>query len=501
MAAEMRRDDGQGYNGDIYLGYHSNAFNGTARGNVALITNSGGTPTNQAAYATLVADEHDLDCLVEDANWENVWIDRVSATLTSAYGEISNGNLGGEMCGTIIEVAFHDNALDAELLRDPKVRNVMGRSHYQAILQYFNQFDSASLVYLPEPPVNFRAINQGNGDITLSWSPGPSGQPGGDAATGYRVYVSTDGLGFTLHSTTAGTSATLTGLPADQPHYFRVTATNAGGESLPTESLAARVQSGSPAPTLIVNGYDRIDRNNNIEEYPANLEDDENERIHLHRNNSYNYVIAHAEAIDAFGRNFDSCANEAVITGAVDLTDYDTVVWILGEESTTDSTFNPTEQTQVTNFLNGGGNLFLTGAEIGWDLDAQGNGVSFFENTLHANYVGDDGGTYAAGGAVGSIFEGIALSFDDGTFVYDVDFPDRLVANGAGATVAMNYIGGTNDGAAIQFSGGSPTRRVVMLGFPFETIIDVTDRNAVMAAVLDFFGTPVPVGISLIGVE
>jgi hypothetical protein len=40
-----------------------------------------------------------------------------------------------------------------------------------------------------------------------------------------------------------------------------------------------------------------------------------------------------------------------------------------------------------------------------------------------------------------------------------------------------------------------------MLGFPFETITSVTVQNQVMAAALGFFGTPVPVELSVFRAE
>jgi hypothetical protein len=495
MSAHMRRDDGQGFNGDIYLGWHSNASGGSARGSVGLIT--GNNTTNQAEFAALVSDEIDADSLVEDANWEFTWNDRPSSTFSGGYGEISAGNNGNEMCATIIEVAFHDNTSDVALLKDPKVRNVFGRACYQAIVRYFNTYDSNPLAFLPEPPTNVEAVNSGSGSVTIRWQPGPGGAPGGDAATGYRVYRSTNGLGFGNPVSAIGTSTTISGLTPGETYYFQVAATNAGGESLPSEVVAARATSTFLAPILVVNGYDRLDRTNDqFEDLPPTAI----ERLRYRRNNTYDYVIQHAEAIEAAGFYFDSCANEAVISGSVDLGNYNAVVWILGEESTADDTFNSTEQTLVTNFLNGGGNIFLTGAEIGWDLDAQNNGRLFFENDLHVNYVGDDANTFGADGVGGTIFQGISLTFDDGSFVYEVDFPDRIAGN-AGSVVSMTYSGGTGDGAAIQHSGGSPTRKVVMLGFPFETIIDANDRNAVMAAVLGFFGTAVPAELSALMVR
>ena len=69
------------------------------------------------------------------------------------------------------------------------------------------------------------------------------------------------------------------------------------------------------------------------------------------------------------------------------------------------------------------------------------------------------------------------FTFDDGSQIYDVGFPDRFAAAN-GSVLAMDYIGGDSGGAAIQFDGGTPDRRVVMLGFPFETIVDSEVRGA-----------------------
>ena len=49
---------------------------------------------------------------------------RSPATNFQNFGEIDGGP-GAEMDMTIIEVAFHDNVQDADLLNDPKVRDQM----------------------------------------------------------------------------------------------------------------------------------------------------------------------------------------------------------------------------------------------------------------------------------------------------------------------------------------------------------------------------------------
>ncbi len=488
MAAEMRNDDGQGYNGDIYLGWHSNAANSVARGSVGLITNFDGTPANQAAFAALVSDQLDADAVIEDANWEHNWVDRAAATLTGGYGEITNGRLNGEMCGTIIEVAFHDTPADAELLRDPKVRNVAGRACYRAIVRYFAQFDGGLSTFLPEPPRRVRVRKTGPASATVAWAAPATGAANGGAATGYRVYRSLDGIAFDAGTSVGETSYDV--VLRDSVEYFRVAATNAGGESMPGETVGVRGTAGTSSAVLVVNGYDRIDRFNNEEEFPASPVDDENERVRNLRNNEYNYVIEHGEAISEANHDFDSCSNEAVIEDDANLNDYAAVVWILGEESTDDETFGTAEQQRVSSYLNGGGRLFATGAEIAWDLGAQGGGPAFLSSALQSVYTADDAGTYTAAGTPGGIFEGISLAFGPGGRNYDAGTPDVLGAFPGGASIAMTYTGGGSGGAAVVFSGGSPTKKTVVFGFPFELIDSAATRSQVMEAVLDFFEVP-----------
>jgi hypothetical protein len=183
----------------------------------------------------------------------------------------------------------------------------------------------------------------------------------------------------------------------------------------------------------------------------------------------------------------DSASNESVISGSVELNNYKTIVWILGEESTKHHTFDAAEQEKVKRFIAGGGNLFVTGSEIGWDLDSQGNGVAFFENTLKGNHESDDAGTYKVQPVSGGIFEGLGpFKFDDGALFYDVDWPD-VIEPTAGAMAALKYEGGNGGTAGVQAKGTDGGGSIVLFGFPFETITRADDRAAMMERVLEFF--------------
>jgi autotransporter-associated beta strand protein len=136
----------------------------------------------------------------------------------------------------------------------------------------------------------------------------------------------------------------------------------------------------------------------------------------------------------------------------------------------------------------------VSGAEVGWDLDAQNNGRTFFRTTLGAGYAADDAGTYQVSAPAGGIFAGLsAFGFSNGsTFTgldgqtYNVAFPDVLTAP-SGSAVALAYSGGTGGAAAIQRAGTGGRGSVVLAGFPFETITQPAVRTAVMERVLGFF--------------
>ena len=65
-----------------------------------------------------------------------------------------------------------------------------------------------------------------------------------------------------------------------------------------------------------------------------------------------------------------------------------------GEESTADEALSAQEQAILSAYLESGGDLFISGAEISWDLDERG-GVedqAFMRNQLGSAYERDDAG-------------------------------------------------------------------------------------------------------------
>lgn len=502
MVAEMNRPQ-TGRTNRLYISFHSNAFDGSARGTVGLYNNTNATP-RQVQLAGIMAKELNDDLPPLNSQLEHPWTVRANTTLAGPYVEIDHGRLNGEMDATILEVAFHDNVMDAALMRDPKFRNWVGRAAYHGVVRYMTNYDSATAGFLPEPPSNSRALGVTNG-IKISWSL-PVASGGSGAPIGFVVYRSSDGYGFGNAVVVNGavTNLTLTNLTADTDHYFRVAAFNTSGESFPSETAGCRwTTNANTTKVLFVNGFNRFDRTTNLRQtttaqnYQPPGKIGTAERVMPRANNSFDYVVQHGKAINAYGLPFDSCHKDAVTAGLVALTNYFIVVWECGQDIT--NNFTSVTQSKISAFLTNYGNLFLSGAGIAFSLDrVSGPSAAdraFFNNILHADLASDantNSASYEFSPQNGSIFVGNQAGiFDDGTKgIYWVKSPEILTPFGTGAKIALIYrLGGT---AAIQYDGSAGGGRIVYFGFPFETITSAALRDAYMSDALNFLSSAPP---------
>ncbi|HOW97679.1 MAG TPA: glycosyl hydrolase family 18 protein, partial [Kiritimatiellia bacterium] len=502
MAYEMNRESDGGYFDRIYLGFHSNAGSGAGRGPMGLYDTRFSAPYSgmQQVYATKVAAELTNDLGYGDLGvwFPDSFTNNTANLYGSMYGEIFGAIVSNEMNSTIIEVGYHDNLHDTYLLRCPSARRVMAMASYQAIVKYLSASNAAvSSVLLPDPPTDVSAVNDGAGAVTVAWQAPVTNKAGGSAATGYIVYRSTNGFGFGNPVTVPGAatlSATLTNMTAGQIYYFQVCATNAGGESLASKTVGVRVSPAGYATHLVVNGFERNERRLTPTRYYAYNIDGDVARVIQRTINSQDYVIQYGTALAAAGRYFDSCDNDAVADGDIDLTDYFAAYWILGRESTADETISDAEQALVTAFLNQSNRLFVSGTELGWDLQQYGaaSDKSFCSNYLKTAYVADDAGTNVAAARASGVFGGLAnLVFDyTGTGpVYRAAYPDTLATAGSPASTAALVYGTSAGGASVAAISYSNQYRLVVMGFPFETILDASARTNLMRRTLDFFGS------------
>ncbi len=333
-----------------------------------------------------------------------------------------------------------------------------------------------SFIFPPNTPEYIRITN-GN-DSTLIVNCDLTFQ-----AQQYIAYISTDGVTFNDSAISSTNNIAVTGLTENTVYYCKVKAANDSGSSAFTQDLYAGVPSFAEHNVLVVDGFDRS------------------------TNTTHDYVKKVANPINQRGYPFSFALNESVYNGKISLNDFETVIWILGDESSADHTFSPVEQDSVESFLKNGGKLFVSGAEIGWDLEGKPGhptqaDKNFYHNFLKAEYIddapnGEQGIYYSCEAISGRIFDGISdFYFDDGTHgTINVDWPDAINGINGGQNILLYKNAPSANIAGIKFEGlfpgGSNFGKLVYLALPFETIYPEANRIEVMDKVFDFFEAPV----------
>jgi uncharacterized lipoprotein YddW (UPF0748 family)/N-acetylmuramoyl-L-alanine amidase len=466
----------------IFLSWHTNGYDGSARGTVSYVyDNSDPDYTRVAGSTDLQSYVHDQVINTIHAGWDPSWIDRGKQQMD--LGEV---RLATSMPAMLIEMGFHDNTYDAASLKDPRFNQLLARATYEGIVKYFANKAGVTPVFLPEPPQRFTMRNAGNGAITLNWqaSPTTAFSTTVDAATSYRVYLSDDGSAWDEGRSVAGTSLTLSGYSANQLVYARVSAVNAGGESFPTPVLAVRV--GDSPRALIVHGFDSLNASMDLSATVGSYTGVA--RIIIDRMNRQNYIVQHAGVIT---EPFDSAMHQAVGAGDVALGDYRFVDWYAGRQSVGDVAINADERSVLNSFVSGGDRVLLvSGANVAAQLNSSLD-PTFLSNVLHSGFVQDDAGSYSLSASAGGFFSGIgSFSLDDGTHgTYDAQSNDVIQAS-SGSSVALTYGSGT---AAATVYQNASSASVINLGFPLETVYSASVRSQLMARALALLGTPLAI--------
>jgi hypothetical protein len=196
---------------------------------------------------------------------------------------------------------------------------------------------------------------------------------------------------------------------------------------------------------------------------------------------------------------FDSCQVQAVTNGMVNLLNYGVLIWACGNQTVAQRTFNPTAQSKIAAFRAAGGHLFVSGADVSWDLGRTTGPTAadraFLTSHLHAalgNDTNNSSGIYTFSPVAGSLFLGNATgTFDDGSKgIYWVGSPDALTPVGVGAASALTYPGYSGGSAAIRYDGSAGGGKVVFFGFPFEAVTSTALRTSMMDDMLKFFSRP-----------
>jgi N-acetylmuramoyl-L-alanine amidase len=492
----------------VYVAWHTNASsNASLRGTTTYVYGPGGANADKRPEAggvvTGVAGSLELARalhaeLVGDARagWDAAWRD--GAVRVNNFGEL-NPTLNPEMPAVLLEVAFHDAAADAAALREPDFRLLAARAIQQGLIRYFAARDGRAAVLPPEPPVALLARNVPGqpGRVEVRWRPAPVDGPGGlagDAADGWRVQQSEDGLAWD-DGTAVPAPPFLAEVPAGRARYFRVTATNAGGESLPSDVVGAGVPaagSGGPVPALVVNGFDRLEGAQGRDEPLLCFALGEVRRLPLDRMNDGSYARRHGEALLERGLAFDSAGRAALLAGDLSPAGYTLLDWMVGRGARGGEALSPGERALLRAYVAGGGALLLSGTNVASQLTAAGaEGQAFLAEVLQARLAGPGVRVRRVDGADGTALEGLrGLMLDDGERgAYGVGLPDVLAPlPGAALWARFERTGG---GAAVRAGGG---QRVALLGFPLEALVSGDSRRALLGRVLADLGVQPALG-------
>ncbi len=324
----------------------------------------------------------------------------------------------------------------------------------------------------PETPEGLIVRNISNGNIQVYVDPVIYAQE-------YAYYISEDCIYFSLHTQINSTDLFIGNLNPGQIYYFKVQALNSYGVSDFSE-IGAVIPTLKEPKILIVNGYDY------------------QESYGTPRN-----VYHHSNAINPYRHAVDFASNEAIIRNTVELEDYEMVDWILGDESAENITLGSDEQTAIAEYLENGGNLFISGMEIGDDLAdsaASQESRDFYHNYLKSDFINERVGQVRVFPADSSIFNSIlgVRLMPRKLPVLEELYPDGIKPRN-GAQIALNYTSSNyeSDGcAAISYEGkfGSSEKsgKLVYFAFPFETVFPDSNRILMMGDILSFFGMIYP---------
>ena len=428
------------------------------------------------------------------------------------------------MPSAILETLSHQNFEDMRYGHDPNFKFTLARAIYKAVLRFVTTQHGTDYVVQPLPVSHFATQFSAEHTLQLSWQPTedplePTAKP-----EAYLIYTRKGDGDFDNGMRVNEPSLNIE-LQPDVLYSFKVTAINQGGESMPSEVLSAYISSQESAKVLVVNGFDRIAPPAVINtDTDAGFDIDADPGVAYHHDistggrqknfsrkareslrgdtgdewegktfggNTFDYPYLHGQAIVAASTySFASTSDEALEAGFVSTEGYAAIDYILGMErddpeahplfGQTYKTFSPQMQAVIRDYTQAGGNLFVSGAYIGRDMQSAQESA-FTQSVLKYQYAAP----HQSVGIQKAVF-GMNRTVEMPTMLnancYTVSSSDIIVAS-PDAFTSMVYTN-TNESAAVAYKGS--TYHTFSMAFPFEAITSSVEREHIMASILRF---------------
>ena len=196
---------------------------------------------------------------------------------------------------------------------------------------------------------------------------------------------------------------------------------------------------------------------------------DELQFINALESNGYGYMVW-----DVAGRG--------VPPTAADMIPFQIVIWNIGFDFS--GTLSPADESQLSAYLDAGGNLFLSSQDVLWEIGL----TSFMQNYMHVSQYSNDLKNPSVTGVSGDpISQGMDLNL-----VYTfTDYSDDIIPDASAAAIFTND---RSKPCALRYpAGGTSSYKVVFFAFPFEAIspvaADPNNQATVMRRIVEWFQT------------
>ncbi len=303
----------------------------------------------------------------------------------------------------ILEMLSHQNFNDMRLGYDPKFKFDMCRSIYKTIVKYTATQHQRPYVIQPLPVTDFCiTLNEPQQTAHLSWTAVNDTLEPTATPQRYIVYTRMGAMDFDNGTIVNGTSCDIP-LKPGYVYSFRITALNRGGESFPSETLAAGIAPENRGTTLIVNAFTRLEgpqaiENEALQGFDLDIDpgvqygafagfsgrqlsfdkafagketgdglgvSGEELAGKVIMGNTFDYAAIHGKSILASGHSFTSTSESAFmqrfITADAILSEYPFLDIYFGVQTR----FNPTTSHLVSRYIDLGGRAIISGANIG----------------------------------------------------------------------------------------------------------------------------------------
>ncbi len=468
------------------------------------------------------------------AKYDSAWTRR--QIMEAGYSEAFRPNVPA----TLLELLSHQNLQDVKFMNDPQFRFDVSRSIYKSMLRFLSIQNNFKYVVQPLPVTHFATKLSHNGKVTLKWKPTDDKFEPTAKAKKFKLYTRINDKGFNNGIVVNLSHYTIDSIEPNKIYSFKVTAINEGGESFPSEILSVSWNGKAESPVLIINGFDRISSAAVIEsdtfsgfvdaidegvpdkydigyvgsqhnfnpqskwetdDVPGHGASYADLETTLFTGNTFDFSYIHGKAIANAGLSFNSTSDEAVENLTINISNYNFIDLIYGEEKETawqtsfaDSingkrfkVFPAKMKNIISHYLKAGGNLFVSGAYIGSDLflEKDSTDIKFATEVLKYRLASDHA---VKNGSVNIVSNSFILSGRQINFnsifnkdIYRVEAPDALATTNGSSTFLRYSENLYSAGVVYKEKYG-----VVSIGFPFETIKTDIERNELMLTILKY---------------